>query len=148
MRNPIDTWFAHFPIMDEDELRKISFDKSDGDPFYTNDYFASLQHKYGFPKLCNFEQFAIVWTLANYNAICASDVLISYDRVVQHPAREFMKISRQCMTMQFDAMYADLIKPKLVDYTLSLRREFEIRFEKTVAEFGLDRYYERVLRFI
>ena len=148
VRNPIDTWFAHFPIMDEDELRKISFDKSDGDPFYTNDFFASLQHKYGFPKLCNFEQFTIVWTLANYHAICASDVVISYDRVVQHPAREFMKISRQCKTMQFDAMYADLIRPKLVDYTLSLRREFEIRFEKTVAEFGLDRYYERVLRFI
>jgi len=148
VRNPIDTWFAHFPFADIDHLREMSFEKSDGDPFYTNDYFASLQGKYGFPKLCNFEQFAIVWTLANYHAICASDVVISYDRVVQHPTREFMKISRQCKTMQFDTMYADLIKKLTHIYDDSVRREFEIRFEQTVAEFGLDRYYERVLRFI
>jgi len=126
----------------------MSFDKIDGDPFYTNDFYASLQQKYDLPPLCNFEQFAIVWTLANYYAICASDAIISYDRVVEHPAYEFMKINRKCKTMQFDVMYADLIKKYTHIYDDKIRRKFEIRLEQTVAEFGIDRYYDRVMQYI
>ncbi|RLF99023.1 MAG: hypothetical protein DRN49_04960 [Thaumarchaeota archaeon] len=148
VRNPIDTWFAHFPYADIDHLMSMSFDKIDGDPFYTNDFYTSLQQKYDLPPLCNFEQFAIVWTLANYYAICASDAIISYDRVVEHPAYEFMKINRKCKTMQFDVKYADLIKKYTHIYDDKIRRKFEIRLEQTVAEFGIDAYYDRVMQYI
>ncbi|RLF41146.1 MAG: hypothetical protein DRN12_03780 [Thermoplasmata archaeon] len=148
VRDPIDTWFAHFANADLDTLKHKSFAEHENDPFYTNDYYKALIQKYGFPLLCNFEQFAIVWTLANYYAVCASDAVISYDKIVQNPAIELAKIDRQCKTMSFDPLYAQLINPPVKQYPTDVYRGFKIRFEQTVAEFGLLKYYERVLDYL
>jgi len=144
LRNPVDTYLSHFTadvLRDEDKVMKFSLEKTDGDPFFTNEIYRELAEIYDFPMNANnLEQFAVVWTLANYNAIIGADHVIVYEKLCM-----IRQLNNTVTGLNFDPIHGDLINPyrafKSVHYRNSILKEIE----STVSDYGLDRFYDRVM---
>jgi len=150
LRNPVDTYLSHFTadvLMNEDKVMKFSLEKTDGDPFFTNEIYRELAEIYDFPMNANnLEQFAVVWTLANYNAIIGADHVIVYEKLCMYPYGYLRQLNNTVTGLNFDPIHGDLINPyrafKSVHYRNSILKEIE----STVSDYGLDRFYDRVMK--
>lgn len=149
VRNPIDTWIDHFTIdalKDENRFWKKSLEKTSDDPFFTDLIYNALAERYGFPKsIPLLEQFAVVWTLHNYFGIVGSDVVINFDKLILDPERYLRWLNYRLKTIRFNPNYADIVIQMEYGKFPRYRRMIKHVIETTVYDFGLDRFYDKVI---
>jgi len=149
LRNPVDTYLSHFDanvLRDEEKVMKFSLKETDGDPFFTNEIYRELAEIYDFPMNANnLEQFAIVWTLANYNAIIGADYVIVYERLCANPYNYLRYLNNTIEGLNYDIIYGDLINPYRAYKRVHYRNIIAKEIESTVSDYGLDRFYDRVM---
>jgi len=149
VRNPVDTWIDHFTVdalKDENRFWKKSLEKTDNDPFFTDLIYNALAERYGFPKgIPLLEQFAVVWTLHNYFGIIGADVVINFDKLILDPERYLRRLNAKLKTIRFDPNYANEVMPSEYGKFPRYRRKIKRVIETTVYDFGLDKFYDKVI---
>ena len=150
LRNPIDTYLARFTIdtlRDEDKVMKFSLEKTDGDPFYTNEIYKELAILYDYPlNANNLEQFAVVYTLANYNALIGADYVIRYEALCYNPFSYLRYLNRTIDGLNYDVLTGELIYPHYAFINVKYRDVIIKAIEDTVQNYGLDVFYDKVMK--
>jgi len=149
LRNPVDTWLDHFTVdalKDENRFWKKSLETTDGDPFFTDLIYNALAERYGFPKgIPLLEQFAVVWTLHNYYGVIGADVIVNFDKLCQNPANYLRKLNQRFRTIKFDVSLAEEVYPTEYGKFPKYRYAIKQIIESTIADFGLDKFYDAVI---